>query len=131
MPLTIVLWLFLLAILSLVVGNMWLRGEISSVAPLIHRERVRLWWVVVGVVNFVAFLVHLMIAHGSAFPTGGRLVDGVYLVMQHGHEIPFTPGGYLFSFLHGLLFVIVHLMCMVAVWRLRRTCDLKDETRAA
>jgi len=131
MPLTIILWLTFLAVLSLVLWSMWMRGEISSVAPRTLRERVRLWWVVVGVVNFVAFLVHAMIDHGSAFPAGGRLVDGVYLVMEHGHDIPFTPGRYLFSFLHGLFFVTVHLACMVAFWRLRSPKDLRDETREA
>ena len=131
MLLTVTLWVVFLAVLSLVLWSMWMRGEISSVAPRTHRERVRLWWVVAGVVNLAAFVVHVMIDHGSAFPTGGRLVDGVYLVMQHGRDIPFTPGRYLFSFLHGLFAVIVHLVCMIAVWRLRRTGGLKDETRVA
>jgi len=98
-----------------------MRGEISGFAPNTHRERLRLCWLVVGAVNFIAFLAHAGFDRGCiAFPVGGRLIGGLYYVTQHGRDFAFTPGRYLFSYRHGVLFVIVHLVCMVAFWRLKK-----------
>jgi hypothetical protein len=128
MTLILILFLIFFVIVSLVLWRMWLAGEISGFAPRTHRERLRLIWLIIGVVNFLAFLAHAAFDHGGfAFPTGGRLVDGVYLVTQHGKDFAFTPSRYLFSYWHGVLFVIVHLACMVAVWRLKNA----DEPRQA
>jgi hypothetical protein len=107
--------------LALVIWRMWQTGKISGFAPRTHIERLRLFWLLLGVMNFVAFLVHGAFDRGGfAFPTGGRLVDGVYLVTQHGRDFAFTPGRYLFSYWHGVFFVVVHLVCMVAAWRLKK-----------
>ena len=121
MTLTLILFLVFFVMLALVLWRMWQTGEISGFAPRTRRERLRLCWLIVGVVNFLAFLVHGGFDRGGfAFPTGGRLVDGVYLVTQHGRDFAFTPGKYLFSYWHGIFFVVVHLVCTVAVWRLKK-----------
>jgi hypothetical protein len=121
MTLTLILFLVFFAMLALVLWRMWQTGEISGFAPKTSREKARLCWLVVAVVNFVAFLVHGAFDHGGfAFPASGRLVDGVYLVTQHGRDFAFTPGRYLFSYWHGVLFVVVHLVCMFAGWRLKK-----------
>jgi hypothetical protein len=120
MTLATILFLVFCVLVALVLWSMWLRGEITSIAPRTRQERLRLCWVIVGVLNFVAFLAHGAVDHGGfAFPTGGRLVDGLYLVTQHGRDFAFSPGRYLFSYWHGVVFVVVSLVCMVAVWRLK------------
>ncbi len=121
MTLTIILFLVFFAMLALVLWSLWLRGEITGFAPKTRQEKIRLCWLIVGVVNFVAFLVHGALDRGGfAFPFGGRLVDGVYHVTQHSKDFAFTPGRYLFSYWHGVLFVVIHLVCMFAVWRLKK-----------
>jgi uncharacterized membrane protein YwzB len=121
MTLTLILFLVFFVMLALVLWRMWQTGEISGFAPRNNHERLRLCWVIVGFVNFVAFLGHgAFDGGGFAFPAGGRLVGGVYLVTQHGRDFPFTPGRYWFSYWHGVFFVVIHLVCMVAVWRLKK-----------
>ena len=92
---------------------------VSKVRTETRRTKVRLLWVLVGGLNFVAFLVHVIMDHGSAFPAGGRLVDGQYFFTEHGRDIPFSPSAYEFNYWHGVLFVLLHLACMIVVWRLR------------
>jgi hypothetical protein len=119
--LTLILFLVFIGMLSLVLWTMWIRGEISGFAPRTHRERLRLCWLIVAAVNFIAFLAHAGFDRGCfAFPAGGRLVGGLYHVTQHGRDFTFTPGRYLFSYWHGVLFVIVHIVCTVAYWRLKK-----------
>lgn len=121
MTLTLILFLVFVVMLALVLLRMWQTGEISGFAPRTHRERLRLCWLIVCVLNFLAFLVHGAFDRGGfAFPTGGRLVDGVYIVTQHGRDFSFTPSRYLFSYWHGVVFVVVHLVGMVAIWRLKK-----------
>ncbi len=69
--------------------------------------------VLLGVVNFMAFMIHMLIDRTSAFPSGGRFVDGQFLVSSHGHDVAFTVGRYWFSYIHGIIFVIVHLAVML------------------
>jgi hypothetical protein len=119
--LSLILFLVFFGMLLLVLWTMWIRGEISGFAPRTHQERLRLYWLIVGAVNFVAFLAHAGFDRGCfAFPAGGRFVDGVYLVTQRGKDFTLTPGRYLFSYWHGVVFVVVHLVCMVAIWRLKK-----------
>ena len=121
MTLTLILFLVFFVMLALVLWRMWQTGEISGFALKTRREKTRLWWLIIGIVNFVTFLMHGAFDRGGfAFPAGGRLVDGVYLVTQHGRDFAFTPDRYLFSYWHGVLFVVIHLVCMFAVWRLKR-----------
>ena len=74
----------------------------------------------IGLLNFVGFLGHLLADKTSAFPGGGTLVNGVYFVATHGHQIAFTPAEFWFSYVHGVVFVVVHLVCMILGWRFRR-----------
>jgi hypothetical protein len=120
---TAVLYLLFLAVASLFVWRMSSTGEISGLGPRTRRERIRLLWVIVGVVNFLAFLAHVLMDKASAFPGGGRFSDGHYLVREHGRDILFTPSGYLFSYWHGLFFVLLHLACTIMCWRLRKQGD--------
>ena len=69
--------------------------------------------VMLGVANFIAFMTHMLIDGTSAFPSGGRFVDGQFLVSSHGHDVAFTVGRYWFSYIHGIVFVIVHLAVML------------------
>ena len=117
------LWLIFLVIVCLNIYHMWHTGQISSVAPQNRRQRLRLLWVAVGAVNFVVFVAHVVSDGTCAFPTGGRLVAGQYLVLSHGKDIPFTPNSYWFSYIHGIFFVILHLVCIIACWRLLRNGD--------
>jgi hypothetical protein len=121
MTLTVILFLVLFVVLSLVLWRMWLAGVITGFAPRTRRERFRLCCLIVGAVNFLAFLAHGAFDRGGfAFPTGGRLVDGVYHVTQHSKDFAFTPGRYWFSYWHGVFFVVIHLVCMFAFWRLKK-----------
>jgi hypothetical protein len=132
MNLTVILFLIFFAMVALVVWRMKMAGEISGFAPQTHRERVRLYWLIAGVVNFLAFLIHAGFDHGGfAFPAGGRLVGDIYLVTQHGRDFSFTPARYFFSYWHGVVFVVVHLICTVAIWRLRKTGDVTDDLPSA
>jgi hypothetical protein len=132
MNLTIILFLVFFAVVALVIWRMKMAGEISGFAPQTRREKTRLFWVVAAAVNFVAFFAHIGFDHGGiAFPAGGRLVGGVYLVTQHGRDFSFTPARYFFNFWHGVVFVVVHLICTAAIWRLRKTGDLSDDKPSA
>jgi hypothetical protein len=93
-----------------------------------RRKRAEFIVVTIGLVNFLAFLGHAMADKTSAFPGGGTLVNGVYLVATHGHQIAFTPAEFWFSYLHGVVFVVVHLACMILGWRLRQV-PLKVNSR--
>ena len=125
-----ILWLILLAMISLNIYRLWRTGQISGITPKTRRERVRALWLVVGAVNFAAFLAHVLHDGTSAFPSGGRLVAGQFLVPSHGKEIAFTEVGYFFSYAHGVVFVIIHLVCMVVLWRLHERRS-KHESRTA
>jgi len=88
------------------------------VLPKTRLERIHLLWLIIGIGNFAAFFAHVLLDGTSAFPGGGRFVDGHYLVHEHGKEIPFSEAGYFFSYWHGVIFVTIHIVCMVVGWRL-------------
>ena len=114
----VMLYLVFLAILSLVLWRMWMTGQITNFAPKNRQEIIRLIFVIILVVNFVAFLAHTGIDRASAFPGGGRLVNGSYLVFQHGIEISFTPIRYQLNYLHGVIALVIHIICSFAIWKL-------------
>jgi hypothetical protein len=97
--------------------------EISSHEFEARRKRVRSASAIVGGVNFVAFVWHSLSDGTCATFAKSRLVDGQYLVTSHGKEISFSQGGYWFSFWHGIVFVVVHIICMIAIWCVRRKED--------
>jgi hypothetical protein len=74
----------------------------------------------VVLVTFFSFLAHLLMLGTSAFP-GGRLVDGKYLVEEHGRVIELTAGQFWFSYLHGVVlvavFVVAGVLVLVFYWR--------------
>jgi len=126
-----ILYLVFLAIVSLVLWRMWLTGEISGFAPQTRREKTRLCWLIVGMVNFLAFVLHMGLDGGAcALVYGGHWVGEQYLVPSHGKDISLSPSRYLFNFWHAVVFIIVHLLCMFAIWRLRTTGDLNHESVA-
>jgi len=91
--------------------------------------RKRLFLTVVFAANFLAFLLHMWVDGTSAFPPGGTLRGDHYAVISHGREILFTPGAYWFSFVHGILFLVVSLVCILWMWHLRRkACSASDAT---
>ncbi len=94
--------------------------EISSVFPRTKKERDRFYVVIILAINFVTFLTHGAIDKTIAFPTGGRLVGGFYLVSIHGNDVLLPPSRFWFNYIHGIIFVIVHTTCCVAIWKLRK-----------
>ena len=112
---------FFFAVLILNIWMMWRRGEITGIAPATPRERRRLVWVAIGAVNFIVFVLHVVAKGTCAFPAGGNLADGVYLVPSHGRMIPFSPTAYALSYAHGVIAVLIHVASMIAVWRLRQS----------
>jgi hypothetical protein len=128
----ILFWFAFMTWICFVLYMGWRTGrfEITTVVPKTRHDKSRIIWVVICAVNFLAFTLDMVIKGTCAFPSGGQLVDGHYLVSSHGREISFTPAAFWFSYAHGVVFVIVHLVCMFALWRLRRTKDLRNETVA-
>jgi hypothetical protein len=126
LTMTAIYFLFFIGIASLAFRRLWVAGMFSgSFFPKTHKERIRFYWILFGVVNFLAFVVHALADGTSAFPSGGRWVDGYYLVASHGKDIAFTPKAYAFSYWHGVLCVVIHFVCMFMAWRLRETEDSK------
>jgi hypothetical protein len=127
----ILLWLIFTSWVCFVVYWNWRTGriDITRDRPKARQDRVRTLWVVVGAANFFAFLADIAVNGTCAFPTGGHLIDGHYLVPSHGKE--FSPTAFWFSYIHGVVFVIVHLVCMFAVSRLRRKKVKTDEKPVA
>jgi len=84
----------------------------------------------VVLVTFISFVVHLLLLGTSAFPSG-RIVEGRYLVEEHGKVIELTATQYWFSYVHGIVlvtvFAVVALLIAVFYWR----GDLRDEYRVA
>jgi hypothetical protein len=72
---------------------------------------------IIGLINFAVFVAHVLIDKTSAFPGGGTFSNGVYFVFSHGKQIPFTPVRFCFSYAHGLLFIMIHVLCMFFGWR--------------
>ena len=52
-------------------------------------------------IMFISFIVHMCYRGASAFPAGGELVDGTFLVEDHGKTYEFTPMQYWLSYVHG------------------------------
>ena len=94
-----------------------------------NNKRIYLVALFLGITNFVAFVVHAMADGTCAFPSGGHFVVDHYLVRTHGKDISFTPPGYWFSYLHGVVALLIHLASMIVVWYLRRRSP--DDTNAA
>jgi len=91
--------------------------------------RTRLFLTVIFALNFLAFLFHMLHDGATAFPLGGTFTANHYIVMNHGTAVSFTPAAYRFSYLHGLLFAVVSLVCIVWLLYLRRkTHSVSDAT---
>ncbi len=84
---------------------------------------------VVVFVTFFSFLVHMLILGTSAFPGGGKLVEGRYLVKDHGKTFEMTCAQYWFSYIHGVVLVAVFVLTALLVVRFYYTGDLRDEHR--
>ena len=125
----ILLWLIFMVWVCFVVYWQWSTGtiQITSIRPQVRQDRVRLIWLAVGAANFLAFGADIVINGTCAFPTGGHFIDGHYLVPSHGRDISFSPTAFWISYIHGVLFVIVHLVCMFAISRLCRKEIMTNE----
>ena len=118
---TLLIWLIVVVIGSLVVYFMRDSGLLPDNAfPRTRPERHRRLWVAICAANFVAFILHGVRDRTSALFGTAREVDGHYLVVEHGTEVSMTPGNYWFSYWHGVIFIIVALVCMFAIWRLKK-----------
>jgi len=103
---------------------MWRTGQISGVVPQSRRERLRLCWVVVGAVNFVA-LSHTLLgtarAHCWQREISGRATIWLFPMAR---IFPLRQE-LLVQLLARCCLVTVHLVVMLAVWGLRRSGDLQ------
>lgn len=85
----------------------------------------------VWLVTFISFVISIFVLGTSAFPGGGKFVDGRYLVSDHGKSIALTVSEYWFSYIHGIVMVavlaIVAALIVMYYWR----GDLRDEYRDA
>jgi hypothetical protein len=124
---TPILFLICLFVLSLVLRRMWLAGDIKGFSPKTREERNRFYWVAAAAVNFLAFIAHVLSDGTCAFPSGGHLVGNYYFVPCHGKEVAFTQTGYAFSYWHGLIFVLIHVVCTIAIWSFRKKPDSGTE----
>lgn len=79
--------------------------------------------------TFGSFLVHLIVLGTSAFPSGGRFLDGKYMIEEHGKTITLTAREYWFSYIHGLILVAVLAVLIVLIVRYYWRGDLRDEYR--
>jgi hypothetical protein len=122
-----IIWLIFMAVASFIAYAAWRSGQIAAF-PQTRRERLRLLWVVIFVINFLAFIAHGFRDGASAFFGTGRLVDGHYLVVEHGRQVSFTPGGYWFNYWHSVVFLVVFIACAVAIGRLKRSRDSTSES---
>ena len=81
----------------------------------------------VWLATFVSFIIHSVVLGTSAFPAGGKFVDGKYLVSDHGKIIALTARQYWFSYIHGIVmisvFAVLVLLTVIYYWR----GDLRDE----
>jgi hypothetical protein len=86
----------------------------------------------VFIITWLSFLVHVIFVGTSGFPGGVvRVVDGKYLIEEHGKVFALTAMQYWFSYVHAVFFVAITviIVILVVVFYWRR--DLKDEYRDA
>jgi hypothetical protein len=81
-------------------------------------------------VTFFSFVAHSLVLGTSSFPAG-RIVEGRYLVPDHGKVIELTAQQYWFSYIHGVLLVAVFAIFAVLLMYLYSRGDLKDEQTTA
>lgn len=97
---------------------------LTPLFPRTRREKTRFLWVILGMVNFLAFSAHVLrdgtCTLFNSLGGDGLWVAGQYLAFSHGRNIPFTPTSYWFSYIHGWFFIVIHLVCMVVIWRLKK-----------
>jgi len=82
----------------------------------------------VFIVTFISFFVHVIYLGTSGFPGGPvQVVDGKYLIKEHGTVIALTATQYWFSYIHAVVLVavtvIMAILVIVFYWR----GDLKSE----
>jgi hypothetical protein len=112
------LYLLFLFIVSGVVFHLWKTGNISGL-PKTRREKISAAVAILAAINFVAFVIHILNDGACALFGVGRLVDGHYLVVNHGRNVVFSAAGYAFNYWHTLFFIIMQVACMMALWRSR------------
>jgi hypothetical protein len=119
---TAFIWLVFMGFACLVIYVQWKSGRlsISGVGPKSQVDRVRAYWVLGGAINFLAFLLHVVVDGASAFPAGGVFEMGDYMVRSHGRVIPFSPPSFWFNYAHGVFFIVAHVVSSIAIWRLSR-----------
>ena len=88
-------------------------------------KRVVLPVLITAVLAFLSFVGHACLRGTSAFPGGGRLVDGRYLVEDHGHVYEFTPVQFWSSYIHGIVMIVTMLLYFGVVIRFHRTGDIR------
>ena len=93
-------------------------------------RRVLLPGLVVFLVTFFSFVVHLLVLGTSAFPSG-HIVDGKYLVEEHAKVIELTATQYWFSYIHGVVLVVVGAVLAILAVVYYYRGDLRDEYQDA
>ena len=86
----------------------------------------------VFIITFLSFSVHLFALGTSAVPGGNvRVVDGRYLIEEHGRVITLTAAQYWFSYIHVVVLLAVTTIVAVLVITYYWRGDLRDEYRDA
>ncbi len=88
-------------------------------------KRVLVPWFLTGLALFAAFIVHMLAYGGAAFP-GGKVVDGRYLVEEHGKIIEFTRDSFRLSYLLGIASTMAVVSFLLAVLAFYWTGDLNE-----
>jgi len=91
-----------------------------SMLPQTPSEWVRFRWGLAGILNFLAFAVHCLLDETVALFCTSRFENGYHIVFTHGHEVLLSSNRYWFNYIHGIVFIVLHLVCSFALWRLRR-----------
>jgi len=109
-------------------ANVKLRKAMKQVRVSPRAKRVLGPWFVIGLVLFAAFIIHMLAHGGAAFP-GGKVIDGRYLVEEHGKIIEFTRESFRLSYFLGIASTVAIASFLLAVLAFYWTGDLKDEAR--
>jgi hypothetical protein len=78
-----------------------------------------------GILNFTSYWFHSGSLPASAFPFGGSLHEGNYIVRDHGRDHELTPTQFWLSYVHGASVAVIVIVYLGALLRFRQTGDLK------
>jgi hypothetical protein len=91
-----------------------------SMLPQTPSEWIRFRWGLAGVLNFLTFAAHCILDGTVALLCPSRFANGYHVVFTRGHEVLLSSNRYWFNYIHGIVFIVLHLVCSIVLWRMRR-----------